>query len=130
MKDNIPTDILVAWQRLFEAHKKNGMELPIEVWFKKLPDLYNPILRQAEYPDRHISHISYVFGSNECRFMEQGDYVNSNPNQEYIFVINEIVNSGTVEVCACLTQAKAEETLHRLTREGRNVAMLGIKIQR
>lgn len=122
MKSKETNKVLVAWQRLFEAHKQAGMELPVEVWFKKLPDLY--------VPKDGASHVSYVFQDNECRFMEQGDYVNTNPENEYLYLITEVVNGRTRNECVCLTQASAEETLHKLTGEGRIVGMIGIRIER
>lgn len=70
----VSADILEAWQRLFAVHKKHNLPLPREVWFDRLPDIYNPLLRQQESFSADlnpVTHIAYVFQDNTCLFKEK-----------------------------------------------------------
>ena len=35
-----PTDLLLAWQALFDAHVKNGVPKPVKVIWETMPPLY------------------------------------------------------------------------------------------
>jgi hypothetical protein len=43
VKPDFPRDLLIAWQKLFNAHRENNIPVPTSVRYKQLPECYTDV---------------------------------------------------------------------------------------